>query len=56
MQGPELEFCQNNGINFSSSGQKGPRDFYFYSFSITTAQQHKQGSKQGELPWSHFPS
>lgn len=56
MQGPELAFGQDNGINFPSAGQKGPWDFYFYSFSITTAQQRKQGPKQGEWPWSHFPS
>lgn len=50
MQWPELEFCQDSGINFPSAGQKGPRDFYFYSFSITTAQQRKQAPQQCEPP------
>lgn len=56
MQGPELALGQDSGINFPSAGQKGPWDFYFYSFSITTAQQRKQSPKQGELPGSPFPS
>lgn len=55
MQWPELEFCQDSGIRFPSAGQNGPRDFYFYSFSITTAQQHKQAPKQCEPPRVIFP-
>lgn len=54
MQGPELAFGQDNGISFPSAGQKGPWGFYFYSFSIATAQQRKQGPKQGEPPRSRF--
>lgn len=56
LRGPELACGQDNGINFPSAGQKGPWDFNFYSFSITTAQQRKQSPKQGEPPWSPFPS
>lgn len=56
VQGPELAFGQDNGISFPSAGQKGPWGFYFYSFSIATAQQRKQGPKQGEPPRSRFPS
>lgn len=53
--GPELALCQGNGINFPSAGQKGPRDFYFYSVSITTARQHKQGPNKVSAGQSHFP-
>lgn len=55
MQWPELEFCQDSGINFPSASQNGPRHFYFYSFSITTAQQRKQAPKQYEPPRVIFP-
>lgn len=54
MQWPELELSQDNGINFPSAGQNGPRDFYFYSFSITTARQRKQAPKQCEPPIESF--
>ena len=55
MQWPELELCQDSGIRLPSAGQNGPWDFYFYSFSITTARQRKQAPKQREPPRVIFP-